>query len=116
MPLPTGRLSGKHRPYAKIVADLRRAVFSVIRHRRIPGSDQIIAVALGSGFFVSRDLFLNCNHVINGSAPHQDGDAYQLVNNLGPEGTMHTLATARINETIHLFPESDSSHLACLIR
>lgn len=67
------------------------------------------AKALGTGFFVAQDIFLTCDHVINGSGdPHQDGDSYLLVANLtGASGKTYPLPTPKIGQEINLFPNLD---------
>lgn len=104
---PRGRLGTKARPFEQVVNDLRHVVYAVIRTRQRPDG-KFDALALGSGFFVSRTVFLTCFHVINGRvAPHQDGDSYMLVNNLGENGTAHTIRDARTGKNLHVFPGDD---------
>jgi hypothetical protein len=68
---------------------------------------------LGSGFFVSSNVFITCYHVLmNAGSPHQDGDRYDLASNLGTRGTVHSVANAVVGQNVHLFPEDD---LAILI-
>lgn len=104
---PTGRIRSKRRPFHDIVHDLRHTVFSVIRHRS--ADKGFLATALGSGFFVSSNVFLTCHHVVNSqTAPHIDGDKYELVANLtGTSGAVHAVAKGIVGQNIHLFPESD---------
>lgn len=104
---PAGRLKTKRRRFEQVAADLRHIVFSVIRHRKVEGGNT--AVPLGSGFFVSPTAFLTCHHVINNtSAPHIDGDEYQLVSNLtGTSGGVHNIPSVTRGDTLHLFQECD---------
>ncbi len=87
---PTGRLKGKKRDFYEIVNDMRYVVCSVIRHRPMQSGNG--AAALGTGFFVSKDTFITCNHVMNNpDDPHQVGDSYQLVANLtGDSGKIYS--------------------------
>jgi hypothetical protein len=104
------RITTKKRPFSEVVHSLRDCVFAVIRHRRIDGQNG--AMPLGSGFFVSQNVFLTCYHVVNTRlAPHQSGDSYQLVNNFGQHGTSIMLANGEIGRDIHLYPESDAALL-----
>jgi S1-C subfamily serine protease len=103
-PATEGRVNAKKRDFVAVVEDLKNTVYSVVRVRPQGPNDQVIAFPLGSGFFVSADVFLTCNHVLNSSDnPHQEGDAYQLVN----EYAVHTLTPAEIGDTVHLYPDLD---------
>jgi S1-C subfamily serine protease len=104
---PKGRLKAKKREFHEIVYDMRHVVCSVIRQRPMQGA--FGARALGTGFFVSRDVFITCDHVINDSAdPHQAGDSYLLVCNItGSSGQMFSIQNAQIGTEIHLFPNLD---------
>lgn len=107
---PTGKLKAKKgRSFHEIVFDMRYVVCSVIRRRPTPGSVMAAAKALGSGFFVARDVFLTCDHVMNSQAdPHQPGDSYWLVSNLtGTSGTAYLIDNPQIGNEIHLFPNLD---------
>ena len=102
------RISSKKRPLPQVVADLRECVFSVIRHRVFNG--QNAAIPLGSGFFVSPNVFFTCYHVLNTSqAPHLPGDWYQLVSNFGQHGNAITVNPAEIGQNIHLYSEKDTA-------
>jgi hypothetical protein len=105
--VPAGRLSAKSRAFRNVVADVRHAVFSVHRHRPLPDG-QFQITPLGSGFFVSSQVFLTCWHVIdNPSSPHQAGDIYKLVNNLdGMHGMIHDVSGG-LGKDIHLYPDQD---------
>src|SRR5580698_3986702 len=111
--VPTGRLSAKKRDFDKVVADLRYAVFAVVRFRpsqQQPGLFDITVV--GSGFFVSSEVFITCWHVIDSPAsPHQAGDKYQLVSNLGTAPVSYPVGD--IGTDIHLFPDEDLAVIIC---
>lgn len=110
---PRGRLSTRARSFERVVADLRHVVFAVIRTRPLPDG-RSEARPLGSGFFVSRDVFLTCNHVIDGTThPHQDGDGYLLVSNLGETLRVHTQPDVRKGRNLHLYPDDDVALLRC---
>jgi S1-C subfamily serine protease len=105
-----GKITTKPRPFHEVVADFRHVVFSVIRLR--PEGAGFRSWALGSGFFIGPNLFLTCHHVVDSlQKPHQDGDTYQLVNNLGKSGVIHVLDKAVIGKDIYLFPERDAALL-----
>jgi hypothetical protein len=65
--------------------------------------------ALGTGFFIARDVFITCDHVMNHpNDPHQNGDSYLLFANLtGTSGKLYTLTTPTIGQEINLFPNLD---------
>jgi S1-C subfamily serine protease len=111
--VPTGRLGTKNRDFTKVVADLRHAVFAVVRFRasqQQPGLFEI--TVLGSGFFVSPEVFITCWHVIDGPVlPHQAGDKYQLVANLGSTPVSYPIGD--IGTDIHLFPDEDLAIVIC---
>lgn len=44
---------------------------------------------------------------MNPANPHQDGDQYQLVNNLGTGGSIHLVSNAIAQNNLHLFQEAD---------
>jgi hypothetical protein len=104
---PSGRLKAKKRDFHQVVFDLRHVVFTVIRERQMPTGNG--GAALGTGFFVSPEIFITCDHVINGvNDPHQDGDTYMLVANLtGTSGTVYRLEKPTIGKEINLFPNLD---------
>ncbi|MCU1305156.1 MAG: hypothetical protein JWQ87_5440 [Candidatus Sulfotelmatobacter sp.] len=101
----------KGKQFHEIVADYRHVVCSVVRQRPQPGGHG--AKALGTGFFVSRDVFITCDHVMNNPEdPHQPGDSYLLVANLtGTSGKMHILPNPQIGKEINLFPNLDMAVL-----
>lgn len=105
---PVGRLSAKEREFPQIVYDMRHAVFSVIRERQMPNG-MMGAKALGTGFFVARDVFITCNHVMNDqNDPHQNGDSYILVANLtGTSANLYRLTKPQIGNEVNLFPNLD---------
>jgi len=107
----SGRLSSKARAFSKVVADVRQAVFAVVRNRPI-GDGKYQSTALGSGFFVSSNAFLTCAHVLNhATSPHRDGDFYTLSNNLdGEHGMIHEVRKG-IDKDIFLYPEHDAAIL-----
>jgi hypothetical protein len=111
--VPAGRLSAKKREFKHIVADIRHAVFSVVRQR--PTADGLATShCLGSGFFVSSSVFVTCWPVIDSpDSPHQEGDRYALVNNLdGRNGFVYEV-TGGIGKSIHLYPDLDFAIILC---
>jgi S1-C subfamily serine protease len=107
LPIPTGRLKTKNKDFHEIVGDYRHVVCSVIRQR--PVGAGFGAKALGTGFFVARDIFITCDHVINNTAdPHVPGDSYMLVSNLtGTSGKVYPLRNPQVGREINLFPNLD---------
>jgi S1-C subfamily serine protease len=105
---PTGRLNAKQRDFAQIVYDMRHVVFSVIRERQMPNGMKGGA-ALGTGFFVSRDIFITCDHVINNpDNPHLPGDSYMLVANLtGTSAKVYRIEAPEVGKEINPFPNLD---------
>ncbi len=109
--LPSGRIETKKRGFADVCADLRHAVYAVIRLVPMPDGKYRV-MPTGSGFFISPTAFVTCHHVVNPmSAPYADGEGYQLVKNLvsGAElggVTIVVPKTAR-DANLHLFPELD---------
>ena len=110
--VPAGRLSTKRRDFKSVVADLRHAVFAVVRLR--PAANELFEITtLGSGFFVSSEVFVTCWHVIDSpEAPHQVGDKYKLVSNLGPGLVVYDIGE-EIGKDIHLYPDKDFAILLC---
>jgi hypothetical protein len=116
--VPSGRLPTKRRDFTSVVADIRHAVFSVVRFRPSQQQQGLFDIgALGSGFFVSSEVFVTCWHVIDQPAnSHQPGDRYQLVANL-PGGVPIALPiVGDLGEDIHLFPDKDLAVLICKAR
>jgi hypothetical protein len=73
-------------------------------------------MALGSGFFVSREVFLTCHHVVNPiKAPHVDGDIYRLVAVTDSKGGGNgvQIGNTKVGETLHLFPDLDLALFRC---
>jgi len=107
LPAPTGRLKTKNKEFHEIISDFRHVVCSVIRERKMPVG--IGAKALGTGFFVARDIFITCDHVMNSpNDPHQVGDSYVLVANLtGASGKMYRIPTPQLGQQVTLFPNLD---------
>jgi trypsin-like peptidase len=105
--VPAGRIPTKAREFERVAADVRHAVFSVNRFRPNAAGGYDVT-PLGSGFFVSSEVFATCWHVIDPpSAPHQAGDVYNLVNNLdGTHGIVHQI-TGGVGVDIHLYPDTD---------
>ena len=108
---PTGRLKAKRR-FHEIVFDMRHVVCSVVRQRPVQGgvgAQTFGAQALGTGFFVARNIFITCDHVMNNPAnPHQQGDSYLLVSNLtGTSGKVYGISNPTIGNEINLFPNLD---------
>ena len=63
---------------------------------------------LGSGFFISPTVFLTCHHVLNDvNAPHQDGDTYHLVHNLGSGVGFFGINNVSAGGQLHLFAGAD---------
>lgn len=111
--LPVGKLSAKKREFKKIVADLRHAVFAVVRQRPLPNG-QFQTIPLGSGFFVSSTVFITCWHVIDDPrVPHQDGDRYSLINNLDGKNSVVYEIAGGVGKDIHLFPDLDFAIITC---
>src|SRR5271170_2221629 len=112
---PTRRLNTKRRLFEEVVRDIRYTVFSVIRLRPA-GNGTHNCMALGSGFFVSREVFLTCHHVVNTvQAPHADGDSYRFValTDAKGNGNVVQIANVTVGESLHLFPESDLALFRC---
>ena len=116
--VPSGRLPTKRREFNSVVSDIRHAVFSVVRFRpsqQQPGLFDIMA--LGSGFFVSSEVFITCWHVIDQPAnSHQPGDKYQLVANLKGGVPIALPIAGDLGTDIHLFPDKDLAVLICRAR
>jgi hypothetical protein len=106
---PTKRLKTKRRPFEEVIRDIRYAVFSVIRLRPT-GNGDFDCAALGSGFFVSHEIFLTCHHVVNSANnPHIDGDTYRLIALTDSKGAGmgHDIVNVVIDQNLHLFRDSD---------
>jgi len=110
---PTARINTKSRPFPEVVKDMRYCVWSINRLRPDPpGQDQRVTVwTLGSGFFVSPDVFLTCNHVMNSvEQPHQTGDKYQLVQKMSNgSANASPLFVPVLGTDLHLLPDRDAA-------
>ena len=107
--IPKGRIKlPKSDPsFERVVRHARHAVFSVVRQRKIDAT-QGMAIALGSGFFLSPTVFVTAWHVIaSANAPHQDGDSYALVSNLHGTVTAVVVENCIVGQQVHLFPDHD---------
>jgi Trypsin-like peptidase domain len=114
---PTGRLNTRRRQFEEVVRDIRYTVFAVIRLRPAANGTHN-CMALGSGFFVSREVFLTCHHVVNAvNAPHVDGDIYRFVAVTDAKGAGNGLQIpdVKVGESLHLFPDSDLALFRCPI-
>lgn len=106
-PPPTGRMSGKNRSFDKIVGDVKHATFAVLRSRPAAGGNRNY-MPLGSGFFVSRKIFLTCAHLfIRQPHTHVDGDAYHLVSRSKTNLIHWPIQNGVVGQNIHIFPEAD---------
>jgi hypothetical protein len=105
---PTGRIRSNSRRFEDVVRDLRYAVFAVVRFRPLPDG-RFQCWPIGSGFFVSHDVFMTCFHVINPpNLPHVDGDIYQLVcNQTGTSGINVPISPAILGQNVFLYPDAD---------
>ena len=111
--LPIGKLSAKKREFKSVVADIRHAVFSVVRQRPT-GTGQFQTLALGSGFFVSPTVFVTCWHVIDDPRnANQAGDKYTLINNLDGKNTVVYDIAGGVGTDIHLYPDLDFAIILC---
>jgi V8-like Glu-specific endopeptidase len=111
--VPAGKLSGKKREFKSIVADIRHAVFSVVRLRSV-GNGQFQTLPLGSGFFVSPSVFITCWHVIDDPrSAHRPDDKYMLVNNLDGKNGLQYEVVEGLGKDIHLFPDLDFAIIIC---
>jgi hypothetical protein len=111
--VPVGKLSAKKREFKSIVADIRYAVFSVVRHRP-DGNGKFLTSALGSGFFVSSKVFVTCWHVIDDPRnAHKDGDKFTLINNLDGKNSVVYEIAGGVGTDIHLFPDLDFAIIIC---
>jgi hypothetical protein len=111
--VPAGKLSAKKREFRSIVADIRHAVFSVVRQRPV-GNGQFQTSPLGSGFFVSPLVFVTCWHVIDDPKnAHKAEDRYTLINNLDGNNYVVYDITGGVGQDIHLFPDLDFAIILC---
>jgi len=109
----SGKISGKNRSFEKIVADVRYAVFAVMRIRPAAAQGQFQLWVLGSGFFISSKIFLTCAHLLVDPAnPHVDGDKYQLVNTIGATHNVWEIQNAVVGNNVHIFRDCDLALLS----
>src|SRR6185437_10904667 len=109
---PQGRIKSNSRDFFKIVYDMRHVVYSVIRNRPVTINNQqgYNSAARGTGFFVSPEVFITCHHVVNAlEDPHQNGDNYSLVANMGANNTPRVVMVQNpvVGQNIHFFPNTD---------
>jgi serine protease Do len=110
---PQGRLKTNRRDhFFKVAYDMRHVVYSVIRQRPVVvnGKSGFNGAARGTGFFVSPDVFVTCHHVVNAvEDPHQAGDHYLLVANMGAntQPRMITIPAPTVGKELNFFPEFD---------
>lgn len=111
--IPSGRLNTKRRDFKTVVSDLRFVTFAVVRFRPTSQTNIYEIRTLGTGFFVSSEVFLSCWHVIDGPLfPHKPGDKYQLVGNIA--GAPIALpVNGNVGQDIHLFPDKDLALILC---
>jgi S1-C subfamily serine protease len=88
---------------------MRHAVFSIVRMRPTAVPDVVDTIALGSGFFVSPNVLMSCQHVFNSAAfPHQDGDIYRVVANVGAANpVIHDADNVRNGVNLHCYADAD---------
>ena len=109
---PQGRIKSNSREFFKIVYDMRHVVYSVIRNRPVTINDQrgFNSAARGTGFFVSPEVFITCHHVVNAiEDPHQNGDNYSLVANMGANNAPRVVMVQNpvVGQDMHFFPSID---------
>jgi serine protease Do len=112
MKAPQGRLTASRRDFFKVAYEMRHVVYSVIRQRpvMVNGQQGINSAARGTGFFVSPEIFVTCHHVVNDPQdPHQQGDHYALVANMGPNTQPRILVinNPQVGAELNLFPAFD---------
>jgi len=91
-------------------------VLSVVRFRPSQQAGLFDITVLGSGFFLSSEVFVTCWHVIDSpELPHVDGDRYQLVGNLGAVPISLQVGNV-MGQDIHLFPDKDLAIIICKAR
>lgn len=109
---PQGRLKNNRRDFFKVAFEMRHVVYSVIRQRPVTVNNQqgLNSAARGTGFFVSPEIFITCNHVVNSAEdPHQSGDHYALVANMGVnvQPRIVIVANPTVGREINFFPAVD---------
>lgn len=105
---PSGKLSTANRTFKEVVSDMRHVVFSVIRDRPNPAGG-VNSLPMGTGFFVAKNIFVTCDHVISPQQmPHVPGDSYRLIANLtGQSASIHTVKTPEVGKDLIRFPNLD---------
>jgi Trypsin-like peptidase domain len=109
---PQGRLKTSRRDFLKVAHDMRHVVYSVVRQRPVVvnGQNGINSAPRGTGFFVSPEIFITCHHVVNGAEdPHQAGDNYALVANMGVGNPPRVipLNNPTVGQELNFFPQYD---------
>ena len=109
---PQGRLKTNRRDFFQVAYEMRHVVYSVIRQRPIVVNGQagFNGAARGTGFFVSPEIFVTCDHVVNAAEdPHQPGDHYLLIANMGTSTQPRAvrIANPQVGKEISFFPEFD---------
>jgi serine protease Do len=109
---PHGRLKASRRDFFKVAFDMRHVVYSVIRQRPAMqnGQQGFMGAVRGTGFFVSPEIFITCHHVVNAAEdPHQDGDHYLLVANMGFNALPRVipLMNPQVGQSLNFFPQFD---------
>jgi hypothetical protein len=109
---PQGRLKTNRRDFTKVVHEMRHIVYSVIRQRPVivNGQQGLNSAPRGTGFFVSPEIFITCNHVVNGAEdPHKPGDNYALVANMGGTNAPRVvvLNNPTVGQSLNFFPQYD---------
>jgi S1-C subfamily serine protease len=109
---PQGKLKTSRRDFAKVAHDMRHVVYSVIRQRPTVVNNQqgFMSAARGTGFFVSPEIFVTCHHVVDDAAdPHQAGDHYHLVANMGAntQPRVVIIQNPQVGQELNFFPQFD---------
>jgi S1-C subfamily serine protease len=74
------------------------------------GQAGFMGTARGTGFFVSPEIFITCHHVVNDPAdPHQGGDDYWLVANMGAgvPARIVKVTNPQVGNELNFFPQFD---------
>jgi V8-like Glu-specific endopeptidase len=100
--------------FAELVDFAKHCVYAVAR-LRVDGQS-ISCTSLGTGFFVGKNRFMTCSHVINNpesnGEKHVDGDMYCLIRR-DENGTWHQSPNLLLknDETLFDYPDSDMAIL-----